>query len=217
MWLTPLGERTLRDAEARLFREGLGCVLGLIGSDWDVRLGESAFDRLGFGQRLVALEVVGRQLLDEDSESPPEATAVLEAAIASVFNTIHNEVMLEIKTARPADCRTKWRQLLLDAVSQADYPSDYPLPDPKCSLTEEWRLMLGHMLERIVLEKDWPLFDWWEAANSERVCGINTAELDGGDAYFARVPDEPTTEEMLTLGMNLERMTSTPNSPGTEG
>ncbi|MGO9113256.1 MAG: hypothetical protein ACLP9L_28830 [Thermoguttaceae bacterium] len=65
MWWTPDGDRILQGAEARLFREALGMVVGMVRDDteghWQIRV--PPFDELQPDMKLVVLAKVGNSLL----------------------------------------------------------------------------------------------------------------------------------------------------------
>src|SRR3954469_13126721 len=102
MWWTPLGERVLRGAEWKLFRDGLAMVRDLVeeakASD-DPELGSvgvEAFDQLQPNQKLALLARVGKALKDE-GEPMPELTAHTEAAVAAVYAHIFSMIVMEIE------------------------------------------------------------------------------------------------------------------------
>ena len=83
MYRTSEGERILLGAERRLFEESLAMMVDLLATG-DCDFGVQVFDDLQRGQKLFALYRAARGLLQPD-EPPPELTAFLEGAVASVY------------------------------------------------------------------------------------------------------------------------------------
>jgi hypothetical protein len=102
MWWTPYGERALKGAEWRLFREGLDLSWDWVEDSMDDPdlwpFDVEAFDVLQPSQRLALLAEVGNALKDE-SHPHPELTAHNEATIAAIFSNITTQVALEIDLA----------------------------------------------------------------------------------------------------------------------
>ena len=80
---SPIGQRILLSAERRLFEESLGRMVDHLAID-DYEFGVQVFDELQRGQKLFPLYRAGRGLLHPD-EPPPELTAFLEGAVATVY------------------------------------------------------------------------------------------------------------------------------------
>ena len=96
----------------------------LSGGDCD--FGVEVFDELQRGQKFFALYRAGRGLLRPD-ESPPELTAFLEAAVASVYRHALGMVVMDIEHPEFATANPSWRKLVLDAVLEwgdIDEPPD---------------------------------------------------------------------------------------------
>ena len=98
MWRTSCGDRTLKDAEAQLFAEAL---LNLLDEENDLQfedcsLGIECFDNLTYGQTISVLHTIANGLLREDVPTV-RLTAVVEGAIAAVFEHLRIQVEMEIE------------------------------------------------------------------------------------------------------------------------
>ncbi len=96
MWWTPDGERILRGAEARLFTDALGALVNMVRDDHESlwQFGAPPFDDLQPNQKLAVLAQIGTALLRKDRPMP-RLSAVLEAAVGAVYETVR--VMVEKK------------------------------------------------------------------------------------------------------------------------
>jgi len=118
MWRTQYGDRILEGAEAEVFAEALSSLLdSAVAEELDYyEFGIECFDNLTFGQRISTLAIIGNGLLRKDV--PPVClTAVLEGAIAAVFEHLKNEIALEIDTP---ESRSDWRALVVAARKEMD-------------------------------------------------------------------------------------------------
>jgi hypothetical protein len=97
MWRTDRAERTLKCAEATLFADALSGLLdeAIASTLDDYELGIGCFDDLTFGQRISTLVVIGNGLLGEDVP-PVDSAAVVEGAIATVFQHLKCGIVCEI-------------------------------------------------------------------------------------------------------------------------
>jgi hypothetical protein len=97
MWWTPEGQRVLKGAEAALFKEALGVLVDLVRDDdegmW--HFAAPPFDALQPNPKLALLAQVGTAMLREN-EPMPRLTAVSEAAVGAVYETIRVMVETEI-------------------------------------------------------------------------------------------------------------------------
>ncbi len=134
MWPLTNGMRCLTDAEAALFRGGVGMMLDQLTTefnavpaeqDWDAACDES---HEGYGflapqwfamwepeQRIWLLERVTLSLLTE--RSPPPHSAIFEATVEAVYIELADLIAMEITTGLPIE-RGSWRGALLDAFVQ---------------------------------------------------------------------------------------------------
>ena len=94
MYRTSRGYRILLGGERPLFEDSLAMMADHL-STCDGSFGVSFFDQLQLGQKLFALYRAGRALLQPD-ESTPIAKAFLDAAVAAVYQHVHDMVSQEI-------------------------------------------------------------------------------------------------------------------------
>lgn len=134
VWRTQLGERVLRGAEWKLFREGISTLWDLLEDcpeDDPYETGVEPFDRLQRNQKLAMLASVGRALRDEEVPSP-ELTALTEGTVAAVFRHILDLALSEIDLADEPDVEgfapevstqsPSWRSLIVGACRAAMKP-----------------------------------------------------------------------------------------------
>lgn len=111
MWRTQYGDRALGGAEAKVFAEALlNLLVEITEFDFDdYELGIKCFDTLTFGQKIYVLATIANGLFRKDVK-PVELTAVLEGAIAAVFEYLRHKIIIEIDES---ELGTDWRELLV--------------------------------------------------------------------------------------------------------
>ena len=138
MWWTPDGERTLQGPETQLFREALGVLVDMVrdGDEGMWQFNAPPFDNLQPNQAVLAQ--VGIALLRED-QPMPKLTAVLEAAVGAVYESIR--VMVEIEIDEPAEDRESpsWRELVLAAGRERGIED---LLDPESEDLDGWEVIV---------------------------------------------------------------------------
>jgi len=145
MWRTQNGERTLNGAEAILFSEALLSLLDEAAEEepgfYD--LGVECFDNLTFGQKVSVLSIIGKGLLCEDVPLI-NLSAVLEGAIAAVFEYIKDEITFEID--RP-ECYWNWRSLVAAAAKEIGAEH---IPEITCTDLEEWETEIDKIAKLVL-------------------------------------------------------------------
>ncbi|MDI6451743.1 hypothetical protein [Anaerobaca lacustris] len=154
MWRTSCGDRILHGAEARLFAEALLSLLDEAHTDqlYDYDLGLSCFDNLTYGQKISVLAIVGNGLLREDVPAVP-LTAVLEGAIAAVFEHLRDSVTFELDEP---DIGTTWRQLIVAARREMEGED---IPEPTCDDPEEWDIEIQELSDCALWDVDYEFDD----------------------------------------------------------
>jgi hypothetical protein len=207
MWNTSEGIRTLEGAEARLFREVLGCLVDecRMSEEYqdDYPLGIEAFDALSYGQKLAMLEIVGHGLLVKSVE-PPELTAVSEGAVGAVYQHLRGCVQFELDTA---DCDF-WRPLIRAALLdiQKNEPFESQIPPAKCRDFDKWDFWIDLLEERIVWDYDWDGDMVGMDRSPEQITQLKQM-LDIPEDYYVAVAPDPTPEEIPTLLGQLSQLT----------
>jgi hypothetical protein len=189
MWRTSSGERTLQGAEARLFAEALGSLLDEVYTDQlcDYDLGLPCFDNLTYGQKVSVLAVVGNGLLREEVPAVP-LTAVLEGAIAAVFQQVVNCVIFEIDEPEVGN---SWRKMIVAARKEMEGEE---ICDPACEDQGEWDIEIQELSDCILWDADYESDDLYldrppeEARELRREMGVS-------EDYFAAVADDLTEEQ----------------------
>ena len=153
MWWTPDGERILQGAEAGLFKEALGVTVDMVREDDEGFLEFAAppFDALQPNQKLAVLAQVGAALLRED-QPMPKPSAVLEAAVGAVYETVR--VMVAIEIDEPVENREspRWRELVLAACRERGIEE---LLDPESEDLGEWEVLISCLADGVLWDEDY--------------------------------------------------------------
>jgi hypothetical protein len=156
---TSAGERILLGAERRLFEQSLAMMVDLLATG-DCEFGVQVFDELQRGQKLFALYRAARGLLRPD-EPPPELTAFLEGAVASVYRWALAMAIQEIEHPEFATANPSWRTLIIDAARECDDIDE--LPDAECRDREEWELLIECLEGAVLWDTDFEAQDRLDA------------------------------------------------------
>jgi hypothetical protein len=153
MWWTPEGERASQGHEAALFREALGTIVDMVHDD-DERLWQSSappFDDLRPNQKLALLAQVGKAILRSNVPTPA-LTAISEAAVGAVYETIRLAVEMEI--GQPAEWRLSptWRELVLAACRERGIKD---LLEAASVDLDEWEVLVGCLADAVLWDEDW--------------------------------------------------------------
>ena len=189
MWRTRYGNRTLKGNEAVVFAEALWSLLdGATAKELDeYELGVESFDNLTFGQKISALSIVGNGLLRKDVPIVP-LTAVLEGAIAAVFENLKNEITFEINTHK---LHLNWRELVIAARKEMRVEE---IPESTCTDFDEWDSQVDTLAEAILLDRDYYdaiLHIYFTPERSDALKSIAGIT----DDYFLAIPDDLTGYE----------------------
>lgn len=205
MWWTPDGERTLMGAEATLFREALGTLVDLVRDD-DEGLWQFAappFDALHPNQKLSLVAQVGTAVLRED-QPMPRLTAVLEATVGAIYESIR--IMVEIEIDQPAEelQSPSWRELVLAACQERGMEE---LLDPESNDLDEWEVLVDCLADAVLWDEDWKSAD--ELLDADPTASRAVKKLLGIDPdYYIAIPPDPTDEEMKGISTTLRGLTS---------
>jgi hypothetical protein len=204
MWWTPDGERVLQGAEAQLFLEALGVLVDMVRDDdermW--RFGAPPFDNLQPNQKLAVLAQVGSALLRDD-QSMPKLTAVLEAAVGAVYESIR--VMVEIEIDEPVEERewSSWRELVLAACRERGIED---LLDPESEDLDNWEVLVECQADTVLWDQDWKDTD--DHLDADPKASRMVKNLLGIDEdYYVAVPPDPTEKEMEGIRATLRVLT----------
>ncbi|MGA2500945.1 MAG: hypothetical protein ABSH20_24675, partial [Tepidisphaeraceae bacterium] len=117
-------------------------------SDGDYCVGVRVFDTLSLPERLAVLELVGRALLLEEVPCP-ELTAVVEGAVAAVFEQVRIDVELEIEGGREQTRR------LIRAVARVCEVLHADSPAAGSNDMDKWSALVDALTENIFWDRDW--------------------------------------------------------------
>ena len=189
MWRTSCGERTLHGAEARLFAETLLSLLDEAHTDqlYDYELGLPCFDNLAYGQKVSVLHTIGNGLLREDVPVVP-LTAVLEGAIAAVFQHLRDSATFEIE--EPA-VGTLWRKMIAAALKEMEAEG---VPEPTCEDEDEWDIGMQELSDCVLWDADYADGDLYLDRPPEAARNL-MAEMWIADDYFAAIAEDLTEEQ----------------------
>ena len=200
MWRTECGERILDGAEAIVFAEALPSLLdeAIMGTLDDYDLGIECFDNLTFGQRISVLTIVGNGLLRKDVPSV-ELTAVVEGAIAAVFQHLRYQIIYEIDEP---DFPSNWRELVVAARKEAE---GVDIPNSTYIDTKEWEFEVEQLSDRILWDVDYEsghIFMDHPPDMSEWLKDM----ADIPDDYFMAIADDLTDEEAKAQIKELKKL-----------
>lgn len=191
MWRTSCGERILHGAEARLFAEALLSLLDdvqMVPFE-DYELGLSCFDNLTYGQKISVLSTIGNGLLREDVPAVP-LTAVLEGAIAAVFQHLRDCIAFETDES---DMGTDWRQWITAALREMEAED---VPDPTCADESEWDIAIQELWGCILWDADYEDGDLYLDQPPDLAMKLRS-QMRIPDDYFAAIADDLTEEQAV--------------------
>ena len=138
----------MQGAEAQLFRKILGVLVDMVRDDDEgmCQFAAPPFDALQPNQKLAVLAQVGSALLRED-QPLPRLTAVLEAAVGAVYESIR--VVVEIEIDEPAEDQgpPSWRELVLAACQEHGIED---LLDPESEDIDEWAILVECLSDAVL-------------------------------------------------------------------
>jgi hypothetical protein len=190
VYRTSEGERILLGAERRLFEESLAMMVDLLATG-DCEFGVQVVDELQRGQKLFALYRAARGLLQPD-EPPPELTAFLEGAVASVYRWALAMAIQEIEHPEFATADPSWRKQILDAARECEDIDE--LPDEKSRDRGEWELLIECLEGAVLWDTDFEAQDRLDADPDasralDQFMGIS-------DNYYTEVAHDPPDDQV---------------------
>jgi hypothetical protein len=200
MWRTSCGERTLEDAEARVFAEVLWNLLdeAYLGGSDDYDLGVNAFDSLTYGQKVSVLSIVGNGLLRKDVP-PIELMAVWEGGIAAVFEHLRSLIAVEIDEP---ELGSNWRELVVAARREMEREE---ILDPTCDDLDEWDIEIQELEYCILWDVDYDDADLYldqppeESESLRSMAGIS-------DSYYLGIADDLNDEAIQEKLTQLRKL-----------
>jgi hypothetical protein len=181
---TPGGDRILLDAERIFFTQSLAMIVDLL-ADGDAEFGVAPFDDLQRTQKLVVLYKSARGLL-RPNEPVPKLTAVVESAVATVYEYAKERVYEEIDDPDSAG-ETFWRSLVLEAARKQVEIDE--LPEDTDSDKSTWTFLVECLAGGVLWDNDYE----------------SQASLD--------LPPEDSKRFRAALGMTEDYYTAIPPDP----
>jgi hypothetical protein len=201
---TPLGDRVVRGAEAEFFREALFWTVHYVtmirGEDDEFEV--KAFDCLTYGQQLVGLLTVARAILDE-RVPPPPLTASIEACMATIFQTLSNEVVCEIdedgdEGREKRNIRHAIRSVLIEM-------GDDEVPEVDCTDARTWQSCIEDLSEGFLFDLDYEDADDYTDLPPD-VAREKYHRMQIDPDYFLHVLDEPPESDWRVIENELHNL-----------
>jgi hypothetical protein len=207
MWRTECGERILQGAEAIVFAETLSSLLdeAIMGTLDDYELGIECFDGLTFGQRISTLATIGNGLLREDVP-PIDLTAVVEGAIAAVFQHLKYQIIYEIDVP---ELRSSWRELVVAARKETE---GVDIPAPTCVDAKEWDFEVEQLADRILWDSDYEDGHLYLDQSPEKSQWLKYMTRIP-DYYFMAIADDLTDDEAKAQIKELRKLCDSKMKP----
>jgi hypothetical protein len=222
MWRTPLGDRVLQGAEAKLFATVVHVmvdeiVVGMDDENLRMPSGVPAFDSLGWMQQLALLAEVTEALFRPDIPTP-EHTSVNESAIAAVFHHLWQNVEFEIDCEGLADAAAAetWRESALAALDEVEglwaaarpetaivLADDETLLTAECDDMDEWSSCLHVLQDAVLWDNDWAFDDEHLDAPPEQAAEACIA-MDIDPEYFRAIPPDPRESDLDAILNRLQ-------------
>ena len=121
-------------------------------------------------------------------------TAVLEGAIAAIFEELYNMVCLELDEP---DLGTFWRGMVVAAREQMEGEN---VPDPDCDDREEWDIEIQEVADCILWDADYEDGSLYLDRPREE-SEVLREDMRIDEDYFLAFPDDPRDEQIQgTLG-----------------
>jgi hypothetical protein len=200
MWRTECGVRILKGAEARVFAEALSGLLdeAIQGTLDDYELGIRCFDDLTFGQKSSVLSTISNGLLREDVP-PVELTAVVEGAIAAVFQHLKCEIIYDIDEP---ECPRPWRKWVVAARQETGGENILPA---NCEDIDEWDTEVEELADRILWDSDYENGAIFMDHAPEKTQWLkDMANI--RDDYFTAIADDLTDEQAHATIKELQKL-----------
>ncbi len=199
MWHTNCGDRTLDGAEARLFAEALwDFVQELQVDEGDYDVGLEVFDRLTYGQKVSVLSIIGNGLLKPDVPIH-KLTAVVEGAIAAVFDHLEMAVIIEIDEP---EIKSNWRKMILAARREVGAEE---LPKVGCEDEQEWLIEIEESSYSILWDYDFEDEDLYIDKPPEEAQALKDF-MRMRDDYSLEIPEDLKPKEIETKLAELKAL-----------
>ena len=170
------------------------------------------FDALSPEQRIVLLDRAAGCVCDPEPALQPR-NAVLEAAVAAIFDHIRGELEAELDVQSDPDESveddTEVRREIAAAFNEGEEePGGLSIcPDPECVVFETWEVVMDSLRDRILPDEDWNLSDLALDLSPEKSNELKQT-MGIGDDYFVDVAPDATIQDAREAWANLvERAT----------
>ena len=189
MYHTPKGDRILHGSERSLFTESLALIVDLLALG-DAEFGVIPFNNLQWNQKLVVLYNSARALL-HPTEPTPKLTAIIESAVAVVYENVKDQVDHEIDDPDVSSETPFWRRLVLDAAREQVASGELP-NDLNCD-KEMWTILVECLAGSVLWDND---YEWQECLDlpPEESRRVRT-RLGMNDDYYTDVPPDPPDDQ----------------------
>lgn len=190
MWHTETGDRILEGAEAKLFAEGLLNLVDDVNlnNENDYQLGIPIFDNLIYNQKISILFIISEGLFKKDVPMI-ELTAFNEGAIASVFEHIKSNLILELEENIDTYCRNLVTKALIKVGIE-----DVPLL--KSKRLDDWDWAIVSLSDQILWDSDYLQDEILD--DSPEIAKLIKTQLGINEDYLIDIPPDPNDDETKT-------------------
>jgi hypothetical protein len=208
MWDTPDGVRTLSSAEAKLIRAGIEVFVDELKDDCypddGLTRGISIFDELSRHQRIALIAKAAAALLRADVVAP-SPSAVIEATVGAIFETIRTELICEVEYGGD-NPYFLWRPLVLACIDFGDFDADAFHIDVTSTDVDDWKLLLECIQGAIVWDTDWMMSDQFLDAKRPKRARLVKRQMGITPNYFVTPAPDPKDDELPGIINGLEEL-----------
>jgi hypothetical protein len=199
MWSNLEPPFVLPPKHAAVFRYAAGVLSDLAedSEDDDSDRDGDVFDKLSRGQKLVAILVVTRALLDGTSE-PPEITAALAATVSAIYDHLEASINVEIDTPE-----TTVRRMVLEAVDEIGSPQG---PVPESTDMEQWSELVETLRHEVLLDDyDFKMESMFLDAPPDEAAHVK-ARMNIDPDYFVTPVEGPSPRRLSVIREELRSL-----------
>jgi hypothetical protein len=155
------------------------------------------FERLPRDQKLAAILVVAKALLDAASK-PPEITAVLAAAASAIYHQLETAISIEMDAGE-----TTVRKMVLEALEELGEPE--PLT-PEISDMDRWLELVEALRYEVLLDDhDFEMESMFLDAPPDEAAALK-ARMNINPDYFVTPVEDPSPQRLRVIRKELRRL-----------
>ena len=175
--------------------------------DDDLDDGETSgdvFDKLSRGERLAAILVVSKALLDSATESP-EDTAALAATVSAIYDYLEAVIDAEAEAGET----TIVRSMVLEALDEKDYWNIVGRRrlSPRSRKMDEWSHLVEALRGEVLEDEDFKMESRFLDASPDKAAHLK-AEMHIDPDYFVTPVEDPSPKRLDEIRKELQRLLS---------